>query len=150
MTTPSVSFYLSLDSAILHYPATNKKKRREYERNGLDLLAPLFFIRTTLTCVCCFASLTVCVCERLVQVLRRGESAKAAVQVLQPEAPGPGAAVPAGQPVALRHGEEPPGEGTPAGARRADDDGGRRQGCPRGRDAAGRDRHPCLRGRCHT
>jgi hypothetical protein len=23
--TPSVSFYLSLDSAILHYPATNKK-----------------------------------------------------------------------------------------------------------------------------
>jgi hypothetical protein len=28
--TPSVSFYLSLDSAILHYPATNKKKRREY------------------------------------------------------------------------------------------------------------------------
>jgi hypothetical protein len=29
-TTPSVSFYLSLDSAILHYPATNKKKRREY------------------------------------------------------------------------------------------------------------------------
>jgi hypothetical protein len=29
-TTLSVSFYLSLDSAILHYPATNKKKRREY------------------------------------------------------------------------------------------------------------------------
>jgi hypothetical protein len=29
-TTPSVSFYLSLDSVILHYPATNKKKRREY------------------------------------------------------------------------------------------------------------------------
>jgi hypothetical protein len=28
--TPSVSFYLSLDSIILHYPATNKKKRREY------------------------------------------------------------------------------------------------------------------------
>jgi hypothetical protein len=28
--TPSVSFYLSLDSAKLHYPATNKKKRREY------------------------------------------------------------------------------------------------------------------------
>jgi hypothetical protein len=28
--TPSVSFYLSLDSAILHYPATYKKKRREY------------------------------------------------------------------------------------------------------------------------
>jgi hypothetical protein len=23
-------FYLSLDSVILHYPATNKKKRREY------------------------------------------------------------------------------------------------------------------------
>jgi hypothetical protein len=33
--TPSVSFYLSLDSVILHYPATNKKKRREYNgRNG--------------------------------------------------------------------------------------------------------------------
>jgi hypothetical protein len=29
--TPSVSFYLSLDSAILHYLATNKKKRREYK-----------------------------------------------------------------------------------------------------------------------
>jgi hypothetical protein len=28
--TPSVSFYLSLDSAKLHYPTTNKKKRREY------------------------------------------------------------------------------------------------------------------------
>ena len=28
--TPSVSFYLSLDSVKLHYPATNKKKRREY------------------------------------------------------------------------------------------------------------------------
>jgi hypothetical protein len=28
--TPYVSFYLSLDSEILHYPATNKKKRREY------------------------------------------------------------------------------------------------------------------------
>jgi hypothetical protein len=28
--TPFVFFYLSLDSAILHYPATNKKKRREY------------------------------------------------------------------------------------------------------------------------
>jgi hypothetical protein len=28
--TPSVSFYLSLDSVILYYPATNKKKRREY------------------------------------------------------------------------------------------------------------------------
>jgi hypothetical protein len=28
--TTSVSFYLSLDSAILHYLATNKKKRREY------------------------------------------------------------------------------------------------------------------------
>jgi hypothetical protein len=27
--TPSVSFYLSLDSAKLHYPAINKKKRRE-------------------------------------------------------------------------------------------------------------------------
>jgi hypothetical protein len=27
--TPSVSFYLSLDSAILHYPAKNKNKRRE-------------------------------------------------------------------------------------------------------------------------
>jgi hypothetical protein len=30
--TPSVSFYLSLDSTILHYPATNKKKQREYLR----------------------------------------------------------------------------------------------------------------------
>jgi hypothetical protein len=30
LCTPSVSFYFSLDSAILHYPATNKKKRREY------------------------------------------------------------------------------------------------------------------------
>jgi hypothetical protein len=28
--TPSVYFYLSLDSVKLHYPATNKKKRREY------------------------------------------------------------------------------------------------------------------------
>jgi hypothetical protein len=28
--TLSVSFYLSLDSEKLHYPATNKKKRREY------------------------------------------------------------------------------------------------------------------------
>jgi hypothetical protein len=28
--TLSVSFYLSLDGAILHYPATNKKKQREY------------------------------------------------------------------------------------------------------------------------
>jgi hypothetical protein len=31
--TPSVSFYLSLDSVKLHYPATNKKKRREYIKN---------------------------------------------------------------------------------------------------------------------
>jgi hypothetical protein len=30
ISTPSVSFYLSLDSVILHYPTTNKKKRREY------------------------------------------------------------------------------------------------------------------------
>jgi hypothetical protein len=30
--TPSVSFYLSLDSVKLHYPATNKKKRREYQK----------------------------------------------------------------------------------------------------------------------
>jgi hypothetical protein len=30
LSTPSVSFYLSLDSVKLHYPATNKKKRREY------------------------------------------------------------------------------------------------------------------------
>jgi hypothetical protein len=30
LKTPSVSFYLSLDSVKLHYPATNKKKRREY------------------------------------------------------------------------------------------------------------------------
>jgi hypothetical protein len=37
LTTPSVSFYLSLDSAILHYPATNKKKRREY-KGGLHHL----------------------------------------------------------------------------------------------------------------
>jgi hypothetical protein len=29
-STPSVSFYLSLDSVILHYPTTNKNKRREY------------------------------------------------------------------------------------------------------------------------
>jgi hypothetical protein len=29
-STPSVSFYLSLDSVKLHCPATNKKKRREY------------------------------------------------------------------------------------------------------------------------
>ena len=29
-TIPSVSFYMSLDSVKLHYPATNKKKRREY------------------------------------------------------------------------------------------------------------------------
>jgi hypothetical protein len=29
-STPSVSFYLSLDSVKLHYPATNKNKRREY------------------------------------------------------------------------------------------------------------------------
>jgi hypothetical protein len=33
--TPSVSFYKSLDSAKLHYPATNKKKRREYIRRQL-------------------------------------------------------------------------------------------------------------------
>jgi hypothetical protein len=29
-STPSVSFYLSLDSSILYYPATIKTKRREY------------------------------------------------------------------------------------------------------------------------
>jgi hypothetical protein len=29
VNTPSVSFYKSLNSAILHYPATYKKKRRE-------------------------------------------------------------------------------------------------------------------------
>jgi hypothetical protein len=29
LDTPSVSFYLSLDSVKLHYPATNKKKRKE-------------------------------------------------------------------------------------------------------------------------
>jgi hypothetical protein len=34
-STPSVSFYLSLDSVILHYPATNKKKRREYMRRTI-------------------------------------------------------------------------------------------------------------------
>jgi hypothetical protein len=36
--TPSVSFYLSLDSVKLHYPATNKKKRMEY------ILASVFSI----------------------------------------------------------------------------------------------------------
>jgi hypothetical protein len=35
--TPSVSFYLSLDSVILHYPAKNKKKRREYVRRSSSL-----------------------------------------------------------------------------------------------------------------
>jgi hypothetical protein len=30
---PSVSFYLSLDNVILHYPATNKKKRGEVRAN---------------------------------------------------------------------------------------------------------------------
>jgi hypothetical protein len=30
--TPSVSFYLSLDSVKLHYPATNKNKRRAFYR----------------------------------------------------------------------------------------------------------------------
>jgi hypothetical protein len=34
--TPSVSFYLSLGSAKLYYPETNKKKRREYY--GLQLV----------------------------------------------------------------------------------------------------------------
>jgi hypothetical protein len=34
-STPSVSFYMSLDSVKLHYPATNKKKRREYVACGL-------------------------------------------------------------------------------------------------------------------
>jgi hypothetical protein len=38
--TPSVSFYLSLGSVILHYPATNKKKRREY-KNWLFTLSIL-------------------------------------------------------------------------------------------------------------
>jgi hypothetical protein len=33
--TPSVSFYWSLDSAKLHYPATNKKKRKEYYFNKI-------------------------------------------------------------------------------------------------------------------
>jgi hypothetical protein len=36
--TPSVSFYLSLDSAKLHYPATNKKKPREYQIDCLSLI----------------------------------------------------------------------------------------------------------------
>jgi hypothetical protein len=35
--TPSVSFYLSLDSIKLHYPATNKKKRREYPNSQFGL-----------------------------------------------------------------------------------------------------------------
>jgi hypothetical protein len=35
LDTPSVSFYLSLDSAKLHYPATNKKKRREYIKSNI-------------------------------------------------------------------------------------------------------------------
>jgi hypothetical protein len=30
-TNKKKPFYLSLDSAKLHYPATNKKKRREYQ-----------------------------------------------------------------------------------------------------------------------
>jgi hypothetical protein len=40
--TPSVSFYLSLYSAKLHYPATNKKKRytiqRQIKRNGGSII----------------------------------------------------------------------------------------------------------------
>jgi hypothetical protein len=42
--TPSVSFYLSLDSAKLHYPATNKKKRREYKlekQSGYESFRPI-------------------------------------------------------------------------------------------------------------
>jgi hypothetical protein len=43
--TPSVSFYLSLDSAILHYPATNKKERREYKlRNGVPAFSSLPYV----------------------------------------------------------------------------------------------------------
>lgn len=80
----------------------------------------------------------------MVQVLRRGEPAEAAVQVLEPEAPGPGIGVPAGEPVALRYGEEPSGEGPPAGARRADDGGRQGGGQRRRRGAAGRNRHPCV------
>jgi hypothetical protein len=38
--TPSVSFYLSLDSAILNYPATNKKKRKEYGRESARAQGP--------------------------------------------------------------------------------------------------------------
>jgi hypothetical protein len=38
ISTPSVYFYLSLDSVKLHYPATNKKKRREYLLNPADIL----------------------------------------------------------------------------------------------------------------
>jgi hypothetical protein len=46
VSTPSVSFYLSLDSAILHYPATNKKKRREYISSlRSDLLTACFYSR---------------------------------------------------------------------------------------------------------
>jgi hypothetical protein len=38
---PSVSFYLSRDSVKLHYPATNKKKRREYYTKMAVLLLRL-------------------------------------------------------------------------------------------------------------
>jgi hypothetical protein len=43
--TPSVSFYLSLDSVKLHYPATNKKKRREYySLTDIFVCYSLFFV----------------------------------------------------------------------------------------------------------
>jgi hypothetical protein len=71
-------------------------------------------------------------------VLRREEPQEAAVQDVEPEAPGPGAGVPAGEPVAVRDGEVPPGEGPPAGARRREDGGGGRRG-------PGRDCHPSMR-----
>jgi hypothetical protein len=56
--TPSVSFYLSLDSVKLHYPATNKKKRKKYtdtpsllvfqQRNTLkqSLALDFFFLKS--------------------------------------------------------------------------------------------------------
>jgi hypothetical protein len=49
--TPSVYFYLSLDSVKLHYPVTNKKKRSEYYYSVLNYsMAAL--IRSD-ACMCC-------------------------------------------------------------------------------------------------
>jgi hypothetical protein len=42
MVTPSVSFYLSLDSVKFHYPETNKKNRREYLVALLVLVTLIF------------------------------------------------------------------------------------------------------------